>query len=443
MGQAETILLLLSKGATIDIEDEVGNTALMKAIKNRHYKIFSFLLSMGANYNTINKRGMTPFLSVVKAANFDLFNLLLSLDVDLYSETNAVFDSRQQPIASAALFFLATGQVGAMEFEMAEILLSSIPTEKRQYIYDGCKQRFQKSWVHRLTFLNQVWQSVTGSIVNNSPKESTPSTAAGFFGARQQHARVMSAIHTAQENNAGTHIQSLLTPMIPICMNVHNHPICHAISMYASKKMGGRNKRDLEFTIKVIEKFDLFINTPNLQGWTPISMAIILNELDIVNALLDKYPDLYLRQVDSIGVSNTSLFSAIIRCIYLENFELIKALHKRAPLQPREHTLNVLPRIYQECSYLGIGECRLFFPKGSSPVEIAAILGKNTLVDFFLGQLTEEARQHAVKMSTVLLKENSPALRRVLNAHVQMIEPQSEEVVVVVVVADEQQNTLN
>ncbi len=66
----------------IDVEDELGNTALIKAAERGNIEIAEFLISKGANINYQNKSGLTPAMKAVEENHYYFLEFFLQYDID-------------------------------------------------------------------------------------------------------------------------------------------------------------------------------------------------------------------------------------------------------------------------------------------------------------------------------------------------------------------------
>jgi uncharacterized protein len=66
--------LLISHGASVDVEDRHGNTSLWRAVFNSRGRgdLITVLLNAGANRNHRNKHGKTPIDLAKTIANYDV-----------------------------------------------------------------------------------------------------------------------------------------------------------------------------------------------------------------------------------------------------------------------------------------------------------------------------------------------------------------------------------
>ena len=73
---------LIKKGAQIESKDSDGMTPLLKAVKNGHSQIASWLLQDGADVNCKDAKGKTPLLHAVEAKDKGMIELLISYKAD-------------------------------------------------------------------------------------------------------------------------------------------------------------------------------------------------------------------------------------------------------------------------------------------------------------------------------------------------------------------------
>ncbi|KAI4212329.1 MAG: hypothetical protein LQ351_004899 [Letrouitia transgressa] len=76
-GHVEVVQLLLTKNATIDVQDNMGRTALHRSVQGQHSNVVDALLSRNANPVQRNKDRETVMHVAVKEGNFEVFQLLL------------------------------------------------------------------------------------------------------------------------------------------------------------------------------------------------------------------------------------------------------------------------------------------------------------------------------------------------------------------------------
>lgn len=82
-GSLKTAELLLSSGADINLQNEQHGTALTAAAKNGHTKTVRFLLSSGAELNTINEKQGSPLIAAARNGHTKTVELLLSEGADI------------------------------------------------------------------------------------------------------------------------------------------------------------------------------------------------------------------------------------------------------------------------------------------------------------------------------------------------------------------------
>ncbi|KAG9692899.1 purine and uridine phosphorylase, partial [Aureobasidium melanogenum] len=78
--------LLLDRGADVDARDEYGETALIKASKNLHYKILQLLLDRGADVNARDQFGETAVIKASNNPHYKTLQLLLDRGADVNAE---------------------------------------------------------------------------------------------------------------------------------------------------------------------------------------------------------------------------------------------------------------------------------------------------------------------------------------------------------------------
>lgn len=86
-GNYSDVKQALDAGAFIDARDSAGNTALMKAVSNGHFRIVKLLIERGANTNT-SVDGWTILMEAARKGNLEIFELLLNNGAD----SNAVYE---------------------------------------------------------------------------------------------------------------------------------------------------------------------------------------------------------------------------------------------------------------------------------------------------------------------------------------------------------------
>ena len=80
----ELVKFFLSEtNINIDITDEFGNTALIKASEKGYMEMVDYLINNGADINYQNKQGVTPAMKAAERNNFYVIKLLLDKDVDI------------------------------------------------------------------------------------------------------------------------------------------------------------------------------------------------------------------------------------------------------------------------------------------------------------------------------------------------------------------------
>jgi ankyrin repeat protein len=99
---------LLQNGATPDVRDRNGNTALMTAVQIGYEEGAQLLLGQGANVNAANNRGETPLIVAVHNRDISLARTLLEVganpnQTDTASGMSARDYAARDPRASAIL----------------------------------------------------------------------------------------------------------------------------------------------------------------------------------------------------------------------------------------------------------------------------------------------------------------------------------------------------
>ena len=91
-GQVGTAVLLLQRGATVDIESPAGHSALTQAAYFGHDEVVRILVDAGANVNQQTCRGYTPLLQASNGGNVTTVRLLIDLGADI-NHQNSVFET--------------------------------------------------------------------------------------------------------------------------------------------------------------------------------------------------------------------------------------------------------------------------------------------------------------------------------------------------------------
>ena len=99
-GNLDEVTGLIEKGATVDVKDENGNTALYIAVGQGHKEVAQLLIMKGANVNAVCWLGYTPlhWAVTVLGGKTDLAELLITKGANV----NAVDNKGWTPLAKAA-----------------------------------------------------------------------------------------------------------------------------------------------------------------------------------------------------------------------------------------------------------------------------------------------------------------------------------------------------
>lgn len=81
-GYPEVVKTLLTKGASIDLKDNFGRTALYYAAINGQAEVVQLLLERGATVDAKENRGITPLLMATQNQDMEVINLLLDKGAD-------------------------------------------------------------------------------------------------------------------------------------------------------------------------------------------------------------------------------------------------------------------------------------------------------------------------------------------------------------------------
>lgn len=76
-GHLETVKMLISRGADIELKDSSQDTPVKAAAREGRLDIVNYLLSQGANPNATGKSGSTPLSSAAYAGHIDVIDALL------------------------------------------------------------------------------------------------------------------------------------------------------------------------------------------------------------------------------------------------------------------------------------------------------------------------------------------------------------------------------
>eukprot|EP01112_Ceratiomyxa_fruticulosa_P021356 TRINITY_DN747_c0_g1_i1.p1 TRINITY_DN747_c0_g1~~TRINITY_DN747_c0_g1_i1.p1 ORF type:complete len:340 (-),score=79.87 TRINITY_DN747_c0_g1_i1:85-1104(-) len=81
-GKSDLAIILINKGARLDIQDKLGNTPLFEACKNGYLNIASALLAAGADFSIVNNFGNSPLSASCRNGFKDVIDLLLGQGAD-------------------------------------------------------------------------------------------------------------------------------------------------------------------------------------------------------------------------------------------------------------------------------------------------------------------------------------------------------------------------
>ncbi len=85
----DTVTMLLDAGMNVNVQDEDGKTAVMRAAKNSDKTMLPLLLSYGADVNLVDNNGMTALMVAAQRANVDNIKALLAAGADSSVKNNA------------------------------------------------------------------------------------------------------------------------------------------------------------------------------------------------------------------------------------------------------------------------------------------------------------------------------------------------------------------
>src|SRR5262249_4287909 len=90
-GRPDVVRLLLTSGAKVDLPNNRGDTALMKAVeyeRPNHGATVQILLDAGANLEAVNRNGLTPLAVAVEHGNAPAIKTLLGHGARMDVKTN-------------------------------------------------------------------------------------------------------------------------------------------------------------------------------------------------------------------------------------------------------------------------------------------------------------------------------------------------------------------
>ncbi len=87
-GYADITLLLIDKGANLEILDEIGNTALFYAVEKGFVGIVKLLIDKGANYEHENSSKIKPIIYAAKNGDCEILKILIEKGADVNAETS-------------------------------------------------------------------------------------------------------------------------------------------------------------------------------------------------------------------------------------------------------------------------------------------------------------------------------------------------------------------
>ncbi len=84
----EVVRLLIKKGADVNAKDNDGYTALMAASSNKDLELATLLIKKGADVNGSNNAGETPLMLASLNGNFDMAQLLIKKGADVNAKSS-------------------------------------------------------------------------------------------------------------------------------------------------------------------------------------------------------------------------------------------------------------------------------------------------------------------------------------------------------------------
>lgn len=125
----ELVKLLLDAGADSALENNVGETALMRAAMHGHYKVVDLLLARGANIN--QKSSQDLWTALMYAANNDHFEV-----VKLLLKAGAHIDAQNSDGDTALMIAVREGFVQIVRFLLEEGAYTHLKNNQNQTALD-------------------------------------------------------------------------------------------------------------------------------------------------------------------------------------------------------------------------------------------------------------------------------------------------------------------